>query len=103
MVTALYEWLQNLAFYLVLVTAILHIIPETGYKKYIQFFTSLVLIIMLVSPILQILGTEITLADFYQESEFEIEVEQKLEEWQKEQVKEKENDSEIKVEEIQIE
>lgn len=103
MVTALYEWLQNLAFYLVLVTAILHIIPETGYKKYIQFFTSLVLIIMLVSPILQILGTEVTLADFYQESEFEIEVEQKLEEWQKEQVKEKENDSEIKVEEIQIE
>lgn len=103
MVTALYEWLQNLAFYLVLVTAILHIIPETGYKKYIQFFTSLVLIIMLVSPILQILGTEITLADFYQESEFEIEVEQKLEEWQKEQVKEKENDGEIKVEEIQIE
>lgn len=103
MVTALYEWLQNLAFYLVLVTAILHIIPETGYKKYIQFFTSLVLIIMLVSPILQILGTEITLADFYQQSEFEIEVEQKLEEWQKEQVKEKENDSEIKVEEIQIE
>lgn len=103
MVTALYEWLQNLAFYLVLVTAILHMIPETGYKKYIQFFTSLVLIIMLVSPILQILGTEITLADFYQESEFEIEVEQKLEEWQKEQVKEKENDSEIKVEEIQIE
>lgn len=101
MVTYLYEWLQNLAFYLVLVTAIFHMIPEMGYKKYIQFFTGLILIILLVSPVLQVLGTEITLEDFYQEMEYETEVEQKLKEWHKEQIKE--NNSEIEVEEIQIE
>lgn len=101
MVTYLYEWLQNLAFYLVLVTAVIHMLPETGYKKYIQFFTGLVLIILLVSPVLQLLGTDITLADFYQKMEYETEVEQKLMEWQQEQVKEK--NSEIEVEEIQIE
>lgn len=101
MVTYLYEWLQNLAFYLVLVTAVIHMLPETGYKKYIQFFTGLVLIILLVSPVLQLLGTDITLADFYQKMEYETEVEQKLMEWQQEQVKEKNN--EIEVEEIQIE
>lgn len=34
----IYEWIQNIAFYLVLVTAVLHAVPNKDYKKYIRFF-----------------------------------------------------------------
>ena len=33
----LYEWIRNVAFYLVLVTALLHVLPRSGYQKYIRF------------------------------------------------------------------
>ena len=53
----LYEWIQNIAFYLVLVTAVLHAVPDKGYQKYIRFFTGLVLILMIVTPVLRLFGT----------------------------------------------
>ncbi len=101
MVGNLYEWLQNLAFYLVLVTAIFHIIPESNYKKYIQFFTGLVLIIMIISPIMQLFGTDISIKDFYQDMEYKNEIKQEVMEWQEKVMEE--SDAEIEVEEIQIE
>ena len=35
----LYGWMQNIAFYMVMVTAVMHIIPNSDYKRYIRFFT----------------------------------------------------------------
>ena len=40
---AIYNWLEQLACYLILVTAVLHALPDSGYKKYIRFFTGLIL------------------------------------------------------------
>lgn len=60
----IYEWIENVAFYLVLATAVLHVIPNQEYRKYIRFFTGLVLILMLAAPILKIMGTEIRVQDF---------------------------------------
>ncbi|WP_461812433.1 stage III sporulation protein AF [Faecalimonas sp.] len=54
----LYEWIRNIAFYLVIITAIIQILPNDTYKKYIHFFTGLVLILLLMTPILKILGME---------------------------------------------
>lgn len=54
----LYEWIRNVAFYLVIITAIIQILPNDTYKKYIHFFTGLVLILLLMTPILKILGME---------------------------------------------
>lgn len=52
----IYEWIQNIAFYLVMVTVLMHIIPNSDYKKYIRFFTGLVLVVMMTGPILKLLG-----------------------------------------------
>ena len=41
------EWIQNIAVYLIISAAILHAVPENGYRKYIRFFTGLVLILLL--------------------------------------------------------
>ena len=45
MIAFFYQWLQNIAFYLILITAIIQIIPNHSYKKYIRFFTGLILIV----------------------------------------------------------
>lgn len=63
----IYEWIQNVAFYLVLVTAVLHVVPNQSYRKYIRFFTGLVLILMIMTPVLKLFGTEVEMQDFLSE------------------------------------
>ena len=67
----LYEWTQNLAFYIVLITAVLHAVPDSGYKKYIRFFTGMVLILMMVTPIFRIFGKDSQIMNFYKSREYE--------------------------------
>lgn len=56
---AIYNWLEQLACYLILVTAVLHVLPDSGYKKYIRFFTGLILVLLLASPVLQLFQTDV--------------------------------------------
>lgn len=52
MVEGIYEWLKDLAYYVILVTVISHMIPGEVYQKYIRFFTGLVMVVLLLSPVL---------------------------------------------------
>lgn len=63
----LYEWIRNVAFYLVLVTALLHVLPRSGYQKYIRFFTGLVLILLVLAPVLKLFQMEEELWDAYRD------------------------------------
>lgn len=77
----LYEWLRNLAFYLILMTAVMHTLPSSVYKKYVRFFTGLVLILMLLTPVFNLLRIEYEVPEIYEEYEFqkdlnEIEIEE---------------------------
>ncbi len=76
MFTYLYQWVENITFYLILITVAMQLLPNQSYKKYIRFFMGLVLIIMLANPILKIFGLKEAFQTFYQEAEYE----QKLEE-----------------------
>lgn len=67
----LYEWMRNLAFYMVLITAVTHAVPNSDYKKYIRFFTGLVLVLMLASPILHLFGANRDLSDLFRNAEYE--------------------------------
>lgn len=67
----LYEWLRNLSFYLILVTAVMYILPANGYRKYIRFFTGLVLILMILTPVFELFGTEYTVTDYFDGYDFE--------------------------------
>ena len=55
MIDKIYEWVKDLSFYLVLVTALLQMLPDSDYRKYIRFFTGLVLIALLLTPVLKTL------------------------------------------------
>ena len=66
----LYEWLRNISYYLVLVTAVTYVLPSNSYRKYVRFFTGLVLILMLLTPIWNLFGTEaFTIENIYEEFE----------------------------------
>lgn len=54
MFEGIYEWLKNLAYYVILVTALFHMIPGEVWGKYIRFFTGLVMVVLLLSPIFQL-------------------------------------------------
>lgn len=50
------EWLQNLVFYLVIVAMVLQLAPEGSYRKYIRFFSGMILVLLLATPLLKIMN-----------------------------------------------
>lgn len=56
MLAFIYEWMENIAFYLVILVAVMQMIPQNSYKKYIRFFAGIILILMLAGPILKLFG-----------------------------------------------
>ena len=111
MFTYLYDWIKNIAFYMVMVTAVIHMIPNSDYKKYIRFFTSLVLIIMLVTPVLNLFGMGKEIMNIYENGIYQDQIE-KMEEsteyleninwWGDSYHGEEKPEKKIEVEEIQI-
>lgn len=66
MLDYIYQWMENVAFYMVIIVAVTQMVPGNSYKKYIQFFAGLILIFMLVGPILKMFGMST-----YQNSEYQ--------------------------------
>lgn len=56
MITGIYQWIKNIAFYIILVTAIMNVIPNNNYKKYINLYTGIIMIILVLAPISRLLG-----------------------------------------------
>lgn len=93
-------WIRNLAYYLVLVTMLVQIVPGSEYKKYIRFFTGLVLIVIFLLPVVKIFGMKVDLNAYYDQVQYQEEI-QKLEE--NFLISDEESEQKIEVEEIQIE
>ena len=55
MTDTLYGWMRNLACYFIFLSAVMHFLPDNNYKKYIQFYMGLLLILLLLSPVLDFL------------------------------------------------
>ena len=72
MLDAMYEWMKNLAFYLVIVTAVLEVLPGEAYRKYVRFFAGIVLILLILTPLLQVTGSFGTFQTKYRNHESEL-------------------------------
>ncbi len=75
----IYEWVQNIAIYLVLMTAIMQVVPNTEYQKYVKFYMGLVVVLMLCSPVIKILGLEQRVNITYSAKKYRMEFDQLLE------------------------
>lgn len=56
MLDYIYQWIENLAFYLVIIVAVIQMVPGENYKKYIRFFAGMILILMLAGPVFKVFG-----------------------------------------------
>ena len=90
----IYGWIQDIAFYTLLMEVVLHVLPEQGQKKYLQFFMGIVLIIHVVYPMLAAAGLDRQLDETYARQTYD----QELQEFQRRQ-QEIEEDHERRLEE----
>ncbi len=65
---AVLEWVCDIAVYLILITIILQVIPKR-FRKYINFFTGVLLIILVISPVTELLSADVALADYFEMEE----------------------------------
>ena len=71
--TEIYQWMKNLAFFHVLTTTVLHILPDKRYEQYIRLFMGLLLALMICTPVFALVGKSsellIGLQKYYGEEE----------------------------------
>lgn len=67
----LYEWVQNLAYYMIAIHMLMHVLPDNGYKKYVRFFVGLMLTALLADPVFQVLQVKEHFWQYYYESNVE--------------------------------
>ena len=72
MLEELFGWIQNIAVYLIVTSAIMHAIPGKEYEKYVRFFSGLVLILLLFTPLLKLTGKEGVFQNIYRSNEYEL-------------------------------
>lgn len=47
-------FVKNIAVYIILISVVLHCLPDTKYKKYVKMFSGMLLIILLLTPIFRL-------------------------------------------------
>ena len=52
----LFIWVRNIAYYMILVTAMMQVMPNKSFQKYMKLFTGMILILMMTSPLLELFG-----------------------------------------------
>lgn len=72
MLEEIYLWLRNISFCLVILSAVMYAVPGSSYMKYIRFFTGLVLVILMFTPVLRITGMEQDFRSIYKNAEYKI-------------------------------
>ena len=64
----IYSWVRSLAVFYITLTAVVHMIPEGRYEKYVRFFMGILLVIMLCVPFFSLLGQGEELLNSFEES-----------------------------------
>ena len=58
MTDGIYSWIQYVAGFFVLLSAFMNFLPDNSYKKYVQFYMGLLLILVILSPVFQFTGLQ---------------------------------------------
>ena len=73
MLEEVYAWIQNISVYLIVAAAVMHAVPGKDYGKYIRFFSGLMLILLVFTPLLKVMGMGDTFYMLYKGNEYEME------------------------------
>lgn len=70
----IYEWIQNIVFYMLLVTMVFTLLPDKKYEKYLRLFTGAVLILLVFGPLSEAAGLEGRMAGAFEQRTLQNEV-----------------------------
>ena len=65
------EWVRGLAFYLILMTVVLNLLPDKTYEKYLRLFTGMVFILLVFRPFADLTGLEARMAGVFERITFQ--------------------------------
>ena len=71
MLDMVYEWIQNVVFFLLLAGAVLDVLPGESYRKYIRFFIGMIVLLLLASPLLKLGNLQSSFDNLYHSLEYE--------------------------------
>lgn len=74
MMNQIYGWLQDIAVFFIMMTAVMNILPDAKYRRYVQFFLGLVMMVVLIRPILAFGDLDGVLTETLEKLTFEEEV-----------------------------
>ena len=72
----LFGWVRNIVYFSILMTVVLHVLPEKGQRKYLQFFMGFILILLAASPLLSAFGLENILDETYARQTYDRELQE---------------------------
>ena len=70
----IYSWIQDITVYLIVTAAIMHAVPGKDYGKYIRFFSGLILILLLATPLLNLTGMKERFETLYRNNAIRISI-----------------------------
>lgn len=68
MIDKILQWVRGIVIYLVLVSAVMHLLPDNQYRKYVQLFVGLLLILIVVGPVGDAFGGGRLVETLYQQA-----------------------------------
>lgn len=69
MTEALYSWVESLVCYYILLSAVTKLLPDNSFKKYIQYYLGLLLILVMLAPVFQVTGIQKEIDRYVEEVE----------------------------------
>lgn len=71
---SMYNWVKNIAFFMILMSLILNLLPNVQYQKYLKLFSGMVMIILVVSPLMGFLHMDESLERYLNQITFTEEI-----------------------------
>ena len=61
----LYDWVKNLAIFMILISLIRNLLPKSNYEKYVRLFTGMLAVLLVLQPFIKILGMQDSIDDLF--------------------------------------
>ena len=69
--TAVYEWVRNITYYMIFITVVGNLLADSKYEKYLRFFAGIILILLVLKPLTGSLRLDERIADLFESISFQ--------------------------------
>lgn len=55
-----FQWIKSIVFYLILLTAVTHLMPNNKYVRYVRIFSGMLMVVIVIRPVMGIFSSELS-------------------------------------------